>query len=93
MCVHIMFIIYFIYYSNVQTPSFDCCTACSLPVIEAYRQDGAEFVHRACAEDGASFLETLSGVSALTRGIDDLTVDGMFLDDEDDDEDEGDAGL
>jgi hypothetical protein len=79
-------------FNTYQTPSFDCCTACSFPVVDAYLRGGAEFVRRACAEDGAAFLESLSGVSALTRGIDDLDVDGMFLDDDDDDdEDEGDS--
>ena len=35
-----------------QTPAFECCTACSYPVVNAYREEGAAFVRRVCDDRG-----------------------------------------
>ena len=39
--------------------------------------------------EGSSYLEILSGVAQLTQGVNDLDLEGMYLDsDEDEDQDE-----
>ncbi|KAI9776712.1 MAG: Autophagy protein 7, partial [Candelina submexicana] len=45
--------------------SYDCCSACSDKVIEAYRNDGWDFVKRALNEKG--FVEELSGLAEVQR--------------------------
>lgn len=45
-------------------PAFRFCTACSSPVIEAYKKDKFDFVKKVCCDDG-SFLETISELTAF----------------------------
>lgn len=59
-------------FSNLVTwgRSYDCCSACSNTIIEAYRKYGWDFVQRAVNEKG--YVEELSGlkeVSALCNRI------------------------
>jgi len=60
----------------ITTRKFPKCSACSDPVVDRYRKDGAHFV-RQVAHD-PSLLETISGLA-------DLAVDDDFLLEDDDD--------
>ncbi len=44
--------------------SYDCCSACSDKVIQAYRQDGWGFLKRALNEKG--YVEELSGLAEVS---------------------------
>ncbi len=44
------------------------CTACSFPIVEAYREEGVQFVRAACED--SRVLETLSGVAKLVSEVD-----------------------
>jgi hypothetical protein len=55
------------------------CTACSTPVIEAYRQDPVNFVRRVC--ELPKYLEEISGVADMVKGV---KVDDFLYDDDDD---------
>ncbi|OJJ50439.1 hypothetical protein ASPZODRAFT_126301 [Penicilliopsis zonata CBS 506.65] len=48
---------------SVLGKNYDCCSACSDKVIDAYKQGGWAFVERALAEDG--YVETLSGLKEV----------------------------
>ncbi|KAL1957129.1 hypothetical protein VTO42DRAFT_6272 [Malbranchea cinnamomea] len=54
-------------FSNVVTwgKSYECCSACSNNIIEAYRKDGWEFVQRALNEK--DYVEELSGLREVQR--------------------------
>ena len=54
--------------------SYDCCSACSSRVLEAYEQDGWEFVKRALNEK--DYVEELSGLAEVST-----TVPGHSKDD------------
>ena len=43
--------------------NYDCCSACSDRVVQAYRQGGWEFVKRALNEKG--YVEELSGLAEV----------------------------
>ena len=49
------------------TPNFSCCTACSFPIIEAYRLQGTNFIGNVCNDP--SLLLTISGIDKLTSKI------------------------
>lgn len=49
----------------IHGPSYDCCSACSEKVINAYQQDGWDFVKRAMNERG--YVEELSGLAEVQR--------------------------
>ena len=69
-------------------PAFSCCTACSLPVLEAYNFDKFGLVSRACASMDGSYLENLSGLTAFrAEAIEKLAeMDAIDWDEDDDDE-------
>jgi ubiquitin-like modifier-activating enzyme ATG7 len=46
-------------------PAFKFCTACSVPTIEAYRDNKLGLVSRVCASLDGTFLEDLSGLTAF----------------------------
>ena len=73
----------FIYlFFNAQFLEFNYCTACSLPLVEAYRHDRSALVRLA---SNATALEKLSGVDQLAAGIESM---GMGVVDEDHDDDD-----
>jgi ubiquitin-like modifier-activating enzyme ATG7 len=45
--------------------SYDCCSACSKPIVEAYEKGGWAFVKRALNEKG--FVEEVSGLAEVQR--------------------------
>ncbi|TYZ59720.1 hypothetical protein PybrP1_011125 [[Pythium] brassicae (nom. inval.)] len=60
--------------------AFDRCIACSARVLAAYEADAFALLQHAC--DSSSYLEDLTGLSALTQEVDALSFE---LDDSDDD--------
>ncbi|GKY92801.1 hypothetical protein MPSEU_000249800 [Mayamaea pseudoterrestris] len=46
-------------------PAFKHCTACSMPVVEAYLHDKVEFVFRVCEASSSSVLEDISGLTTF----------------------------
>lgn len=71
--------------SNWQTmiikgPAYDCCSACSSPILNAYTRDGWDFVKRAIIEKG--YVEEISGLAEVQRRAEELDKD-IDWDDED----------
>ena len=63
-------------------PAFRCCTACSAPVVDAYKKDKMDTVLKTCQSTDSSFIENLSGLTAFRAeaaekldGIDDWEDD------------------
>ncbi|GAV29824.1 hypothetical protein PMKS-003329 [Pichia membranifaciens] len=73
---------------KVSSNNFKCCTACSIPVIEAFNDDGWEFVKRSLNE--STYLEDLTGLkkfhqeaekaALMMEGLEDL--EDLDLEDE-----------
>lgn len=63
---------------TMQSPAFPSCTACSTPVVEAYKADPIAFVRQVCQQP--EILEEISGVRQILDGL-----DATFLDNEEDD--------
>ena len=53
--------------------SYDCCSACSDRILEAYRTDGWNFVQKALNEKG--YVEELSGLKEVQRAADAAAAD------------------
>lgn len=68
--------------------SYDCCSACSPKIVDAYKNDGWEFIKRALTEK--DYISELSGLAQVQRDAEAAAVD---WDSEpgirDDDDDEG----
>jgi ubiquitin-like modifier-activating enzyme ATG7 len=50
---------------QIRGKAYDCCSACSPTILEAYERDGWEFVKRAINEPG--FVEEVSGLAEVQR--------------------------
>ena len=48
--------------------SYDCCSACSPRILDAYKSGGWDFVQRALNERG--YVEELSGLAEVCIGVD-----------------------
>ena len=64
--------------------AYDCCSACSDGIIEAYRSQGWEFVKRAINEKG--YVEEVSGLKEVQRLAEKMDEEGIEWDEEDGDE-------
>ncbi|CAM9198000.1 unnamed protein product, partial [Ectocarpus fasciculatus] len=64
------------------TPSFAHCTACSGPVVEAFKTSGYDFVRSVCTD--SSVLERISGITALNETISDELLASMEMDSDED---------
>lgn len=49
----------------IKGQSYDCCSACSPKIVEAYKKDGFEFIKKALSE--ADYVEELSGLAEVKR--------------------------
>ena len=49
-------------------PAFGCCTACSAPIVHAFRERGFGFVQQACQD--SAVLEVTSGITGLMENVD-----------------------
>ncbi|KDO28631.1 E1-like protein-activating enzyme G [Saprolegnia parasitica CBS 223.65] len=68
----------------VQGPSFPKCTACSRPVRDAFTRDGFNLFASVCASK--TYLQDLTGLSALLASADAMTFADDDVSDDDDDE-------
>jgi ubiquitin-like modifier-activating enzyme ATG7 len=50
-----------------ETPAFECCIACSEPIVNAYRQQKTAFVRQVCLSP--EVLPEISGINAMTLGV------------------------
>lgn len=66
--------------SKFSAPSYKHCSACSLPVVEAYQQEGWEFVEK-CLND-SSYLEEICGLKEVQQEAD-LAAEELLHDLED----------
>lgn len=67
----------------VKVGAYDCCSACSKPILEAYERDGWEFVKRAVNEKG--FVEEVSGLAEVQRRAEEVAADVEWSEEEDED--------
>lgn len=71
---------------KLQTPSYQCCSACSKPVINGYLDGGWDFVKKSL--DDPMFIEDLSGLSKIKQQVEELDLntfnDEITYDDDDD---------
>lgn len=44
-------------------PAFRCCTGCSNPIINAYREGSFDFIRKSCCNTDASYLEDIAGLT------------------------------
>jgi ubiquitin-like modifier-activating enzyme ATG7 len=65
--------------------SYDCCSACSQKVVDAYKEGGWKFVKRALGEK--DYITELSGLAEVQRQAEKASADVDWLS-----EDEGDSG-
>lgn len=70
----------------IRGESYPCCSACSRPVIDAYRRDGWRFVRRAL--DEKDYVTKLSGLWDVQRKAEELAAQVEWSD-EDAEGDEG----
>lgn len=66
---------------------YDCCSACSPKILEAYEKEGWEFVKRAINEKG--YVEELSGLAEVQRKADQLGDELEWDEEEGEEEGEG----
>lgn len=71
---------------SIKGRSYDCCSACSPPILTAYERDGWDFVKRAINEKG--FVEDVSGLTEVQRRAEELDKD-VDWDSEDDEDGDG----
>jgi ubiquitin-like modifier-activating enzyme ATG7 len=76
----------------IRGQSYDCCSACSPKVLEAYRSDGWGFVKRALQEK--DYVAELSGLAEVQRRAEEM-AGAVDWEEEDDDlaADDGDGEL
>jgi ubiquitin-like modifier-activating enzyme ATG7 len=53
--------------------SYDCCSACSPKIVDAYKNDGWEFIKRALTEK--DYISELSGLAQIQRDAEAAAVD------------------
>lgn len=70
--------------------SYDCCSACSSKVVEAYRSGGWEFIKRALTEK--DYVSELSGLAEVQR-LAEAAANDVEWDSEEGGEEEGDGEL
>lgn len=73
----------------VRGESFPSCSACSKPILDAYKKDPYGFVKKAL--DEKDYVAELSGLAEVQRRAEQMAADVEFSDEED--EDDGEAVL
>lgn len=71
--------------------SYDCCSACSPKIIQAYKQDGYDFIKRALTEK--DYVTELSGLAEVQRQAEAAANDLEWDSETGDAEDEGEGEL
>jgi ubiquitin-like modifier-activating enzyme ATG7 len=72
---------------SIRGESYPCCSACSRPVLDAYRKDGWKFVKRAL--DERDYVTKLSGLWEVQRGAEELAAQVEWSEEEDAEGEEG----
>ncbi|THV52048.1 hypothetical protein BGAL_0091g00030 [Botrytis galanthina] len=70
----------------ISGPSYDCCSACSPKIVNAYKEDGWEFIKRALTEK--DYITELSGLAEVQRKAEAAANDVEWDSDEEGMEDE-----
>ena len=74
---------------NITGRCYDCCSACSAKVVDAWRRDGWGFVERALNERG--FVEDVSGLAEVQR-LAEEAMKRLEMSEDDDDDMQGEIG-
>ncbi|KEF51571.1 autophagy-like protein 7 [Exophiala aquamarina CBS 119918] len=72
---------------NITGRSYDCCSACSDKILDAYKSEGWEFVQKALNE--RDYVEELSGLKDVQRAAEAAEADIDFSEEDGDDEGDG----
>ena len=62
-------------------PAYDCCSACSPRILEAYARDRSGFVKKALDEQG--FVEEVSGLAEVQRRAEEAAREFELQEEED----------
>ncbi|RMZ27965.1 hypothetical protein D0859_07958 [Hortaea werneckii] len=73
---------------QVKGKAYDCCAACSPPIIDAYNKKGWDFVKKAITERG--YVEEVSGLAEVQRKAEEAEAE---IEDFDDEEEDGEGEL
>jgi ubiquitin-like modifier-activating enzyme ATG7 len=71
----------------ISGPAYDCCSACSPKIVNAYKQDGWEFIKRALTEK--DYITELSGLAEVQRKAEEAANNLDWDSEEDGVEDDG----
>ncbi|THX41474.1 E1-like protein-activating [Aureobasidium pullulans] len=69
---------------KIRGQAYNCCSACSPTIVKLYNDAGWDFVKRAINENG--YVEEVSGLAAVQKGVDDLEDDLAWSEGEEDNE-------
>lgn len=75
----------------IRGEAYPCCSACSDPIVGAYKRDGYAFVKKAL--DGRDYVAELSGLAEVQRRAEAMAADLELSDDEDAEGDDVEAVL
>jgi ubiquitin-like modifier-activating enzyme ATG7 len=64
----------------IRGEAYPCCSACSAPVLDAYRKDGWDFVKKALMEK--DYVAELSGLAEVQRKAEEMAAELELSDDE-----------
>ncbi|KID87862.1 E1-like activating enzyme [Metarhizium guizhouense ARSEF 977] len=76
---------------NIRGQSYDCCSACSPKVLDAYRTDGWGFVKRALQEK--DYVAELSGLAEVQRRAEEMAANVDWEEEDDDLVEDGEGEL
>ena len=71
--------------------NYPCCSACSMPVLDAYAKDGWDFVEKALNE--TDYIPELSGLAEMQRQTEKMLANEEWSEQEEGDVDEGEGEL
>lgn len=74
----------------IRGESYPNCSACSKPIVDAYKKDGYNFLKKAL--DEKDYVAELSGLAEVQRRAEAMAAD-LELSDDEDVEDDGEAVL
>lgn len=75
----------------IKGPAYDCCSACSPGIVQAYEEDGWEFVKKALGEKG--FVEEVSGLKEVQRRAEEMDGEVEWEESDEGEEEEGEGEL
>jgi len=69
-------------------PAFRCCTGCSDPIVNTYKEEFFDFIRKACCHTDASYLEDIAGLTKFRADAATMMEDCVDWDEADSDGDE-----